>query len=111
MDLKGTTALVRGAASGLGAATTQARLADGVTVVDIDLPSSIEQVPIQDGLTFIAADVTSEDEVRAALDAVGGGGELRLVVNCAGIGPSRRILSCRGTHDLALFQRRSTSTL
>lgn len=74
MDLKGTTALVRGAAFGLGAATTQARLADGVTVVDIDLPSSIEQVPIQDGLTFIAADVTKEDEVRAALDAVGGRG-------------------------------------
>ncbi|MGO4250529.1 hypothetical protein AB4Y87_25340 [Paenarthrobacter sp. RAF54_2] len=110
MDLKGVTTLVRGAASGLGAATTQALLADGVTVVGIDLPSSIHQVPIQDGLDLCRCRRHHEDEVRAALDAVGGA-ELRLVVNCLGIGPSRRILSSRGRHDLAHFQRRPTSTL
>lgn len=104
MDLKDTTALVTGAASGLGAATVDALLARGASVVGIDLPASIKQALAKDRVTYVAADVTSEDEVRAALDAVGEG-ELRLAVNCAGIGPSRRILSSRGTHDLETFQR------
>lgn len=104
MDLKDTTALVTGAASGLGAATVNMLLERGVTVVGIDLPSSVEQATAQKGLTYVAADVTNEEEVRAALDAVGER-ELRLAVNCAGIGPSRRILSSRGLHDLELFQR------
>lgn len=104
MDLKDTTALVTGAASGLGAATVNMLLERGVTVVGIDLPSSVEQATAQKGLTYVAADVTNEEEVRAALDAVGEG-ELRLAVNCAGIGPSRRILSSRGLHDLEMFQR------
>lgn len=104
MDLKDTTALVTGAASGLGAATVNMLLDRGVTVVGIDLPSSVEQATAQKGLTYVAADVTNEEEVRAALDAVGER-ELRLAVNCAGIGPSRRILSSRGLHDLEMFQR------
>lgn len=104
MDLKDTTALVTGAASGLGAATVNMLLERGVTVVGIDLPSSVEQATAQKGLTYVAADVTNEEEVRAALDAVGER-ELRLAVNCAGIGPSRRILSSRGLHDLEMFQR------
>lgn len=102
--MKDTTALVTGAASGLGAATVDALVARGVSVVGIDLPASIEQAATKDRVTYVAADVTREDEVRTALDAVGDG-ELRLVVNCAGIGPSRRILSSKGLHDLEMFQR------
>lgn len=104
MDLKDTTALVTGAASGLGAATVDALLARGAAVVGIDLPFSIERASAKDRVTYVAADVTSEEQVRAALDAVGDG-VLRLAVNCAGIGPARRILSSKGTHDLETFQR------
>ena len=43
MEIKGTAALVTGAASGLGAATAK-RLADaGATVFGLDLPASIER--------------------------------------------------------------------
>ncbi len=49
--------------------------------------------------------MTSEEDVLTALSKVDPGHPLRLVVNCAGIAPARRILSSRGAHDLATFQK------
>jgi NAD(P)-dependent dehydrogenase (short-subunit alcohol dehydrogenase family) len=43
--------------------------------------------------------------VRAAVARAAQAGPLRTVVNCAGIGPSARILSRRGVHDLALYRK------
>ncbi|MDI5981910.1 SDR family NAD(P)-dependent oxidoreductase, partial [Amycolatopsis magusensis] len=37
--------------------------------------------------------------------AAGAGAPLRVVVNCAGVGPSARILSKKGPHDLDLFRK------
>jgi NAD(P)-dependent dehydrogenase (short-subunit alcohol dehydrogenase family) len=106
MKLTGTAAVVTGAASGLGAATARALAGRGVTVFGLDLASSIEKVTTPtEGVALAAADVTSEDEVAAALDAVRSAAEpLRVVVNCAGIAPSRRILGRDGVHDLELFR-------
>ncbi|WP_255770303.1 SDR family NAD(P)-dependent oxidoreductase [Pseudarthrobacter sulfonivorans] len=105
MDLTNTTALVTGAASGLGAATVEALLARGATVVGIDLASSIARVDATaDRVTYVPADVTDETQVTQAIAAIEDG-QLRLAVNCAGIGPAQRILSSRGAHDLETFQR------
>ena len=104
MNLDGATALVTGAASGLGAATAAALVGRGVSVVGLDLAASIERAAPVDGVRLVAADVTSEDEVRAAIASIGGG-PLRLAANCAGIAPARRILSSRGVHDLEVFRR------
>ncbi len=41
--------------------------------------------------------------MRAAVEQAAAAGPLRTVVNCAGIGPSARILGKRGVHDLALY--------
>ena len=41
----------------------------------------------------------------AALSALAATRPLRLVVNCAGIAPARRLLSSRGAHDLATFDK------
>jgi NAD(P)-dependent dehydrogenase (short-subunit alcohol dehydrogenase family) len=107
VEIQGTAALVTGAASGLGAATAQ-RLADaGATVFGLDLAQSIERVgdKAPAGVTLIATDVTSADDVQAAVDQIVASGlPLRLVVNCAGVGWAGRVLSKNGPHDLELFR-------
>lgn len=107
MQLSGSTALVTGAASGLGAATAAMLAAAGVRVIGFDLPSAVATptVPPPSGVTLVGGDVTSEDDVLAALAAIDADHPLRLVVNCAGIAPARRILSSRGAHDLATFEK------
>lgn len=105
MDITGTSAIVTGAASGLGAATAAQLIERGAKVVGIDLPGGIEKAPQVEGLTYVAADVTNEDEVRAAVARAAEIAPPRTVVNCAGIGPSARVVGRNGVHDLALFDR------
>ena len=105
MDITGTSAIVTGAASGLGAATAAQLIERGAKVVGIDLPGGIEKAPQVEGLTYVAADVTNEEQVRAAVARAAEIAPLRTVVNCAGIGPSARVVGRNGVHDLALFDR------
>lgn len=105
MEIAGITALVTGAASGLGAEIAKRLVAEGASVVGIDLAASIDKLDEQtEGVTYAVADVTDEAQVRAAI-AQAPPGALRLVVNCAGIAPAKRMLSSRGPHDLGTFQR------
>ncbi|GAA2517046.1 MAG: SDR family NAD(P)-dependent oxidoreductase [Kocuria sp.] len=105
MDITGTSAIVTGAASGLGAATAAQLIERGAEVVGIDLPGGIEKAPQIEGLTYAAADVTNEVQVRDAVATAAGIAPLRTVVNCAGIGTSARVVGKNGVHDLALFER------
>jgi NAD(P)-dependent dehydrogenase (short-subunit alcohol dehydrogenase family) len=106
MQLQDTSAIVTGAASGLGAAAAAQLAAGGATVFGLDLPSALEGAPAVEGLTYVGADVTDGDSVQAVVDAaVASGHALRTVVNCAGIGPSMRIVGRKGPHDLGLFAR------
>lgn len=103
MDLQGTSAVVTGAASGLGAATASALAGSGAHVVAIDL--NVDSLPVIEGIEYVAADVTDEAQVRAAVSRAAEAAPLRTVVNCAGIGPSARILGRSGVHDLGLFAK------
>ncbi|MFB7719415.1 SDR family NAD(P)-dependent oxidoreductase [Nocardia sp. NPDC056100] len=107
MEISGSAAIVTGGASGLGAATAK-RLADaGATVFGLDLAQSIERAgdSVPAGVTLIPTDVTSGDEVAAAVaKVVESGVPLRIVVNCAGVGWAGRIVSKHGPHDLELFR-------
>ncbi|MPY81932.1 MAG: SDR family NAD(P)-dependent oxidoreductase [Actinophytocola sp.] len=106
MDITSTAAIVTGGASGLGGATAAALAAKGASVFAFDLPAAIEQAERTEGITYVETDVTDPEQVQAAVaTAAGAGVPLRTVVNCAGIGPSARILSKKGTHDLALFRK------
>lgn len=99
--------MVTGGASGLGAATAAALAARGAVVFGLDLPAALHEAGADGpaGVTLIGADVTSDADVRAALQQVTASGvPLRVVVCCAGIGPSARILGRRGPHDLELFR-------
>ena len=106
MQLNDTAAIVTGGASGLGAATAAALADKGALVFAFDLPTAIESAPAVERVTYVAVDVTDPDQVAEAVAQVvaqAAGVPLRTVVNCAGIGPSMRILGRNGPHDLALF--------
>jgi NAD(P)-dependent dehydrogenase (short-subunit alcohol dehydrogenase family) len=103
MQLENTSAVVTGGASGLGHATATALAGRGVRVFALDLPASIESAPTVDGVTYVATDVTDPAQVAAAVEQAATAGPLRTVANCAGIGPSARILGKRGVHDLELY--------
>ncbi len=107
MQTTQTSAIVTGGASGLGAATAAALAAQGAHVFALDLAQAIEQAPQADGITYVATDVTDEEQVRAAVTRASDdpAAPLRVVVNCAGIGPSARILGKKGVHDLSLYRK------
>ena len=107
MQTANTTAIVTGGASGLGAATAAALADAGARVVALDLAAACEAAPEAPGIEYVPTDVTSEDDVRAAVAVAANdpARPLRVVVNCAGIGPSARILGRKGVHDLALYRK------
>jgi NAD(P)-dependent dehydrogenase (short-subunit alcohol dehydrogenase family) len=105
VEIAGKSALVTGGASGLGRATTELLLERGARVVVFDLPTSAgEEVARQLGpaASFVPGDVTSEEDARAAVTAAG---DLRIAVNCAGIGSGARIVGRDGPFPLDRFRR------
>lgn len=109
MDLEGRSAIVTGAAGGLGAATARHLVGIGVPTVLVDTNA--------DGLAGVTADlgalalgvtgsVLDDDAVGAAVTAARDLGVLSLVVNVAGGGIAGRTLNRDGTpHDLDAFRR------
>jgi len=103
MQLQDTTAIVTGGASGLGAATADALSAAGAKVHVFDLSSGPERHDRSDGVSYHDVDVADPSAVRDAVAEVAAGSSpLRVVVNCAGIGPSARLLGKAGPHDFDL---------
>jgi NAD(P)-dependent dehydrogenase (short-subunit alcohol dehydrogenase family) len=105
MQISDCAAVVTGGASGLGGATAAALAAKGATVFGLDLEGAVDAAPAVDGVRLLVADVTHEDQVRTALETATADLPLRIVVNCAGIGPAARVLSKSGPHDLGLFRK------
>ena len=97
MDIAGASALVTGGASGLGLATAKRLTAAGAVVTIVDLESSPGAEVAQSlGGYFVAADVTNPDQVAHAVAEAAKHGQLRVVVNCAGIAPPAKVLDREG---------------
>lgn len=103
MQIDNVTAIVTGAASGLGNATAEALAAKGARVFGLDL--DVSNAPAIDNVVYVQTDVTNEADVRNAVTLAAEQGPLRVAVNCAGIGPSARILGRSGVHDLGLYAK------
>ena len=97
MHIEGSSALVTGGASGLGLATARALAAEGAIVTIVDLPSSRgAEVAAEVGGLFAPADVTSAQEIAAAVAQASNVGPLRVVINCAGVGTASKVLDRDG---------------
>lgn len=96
----GTVAVVTGGASGLGLASAKRLLAKGVQVVIADLAGS-RGAAVADELGanahFVAADVTSADDMTAVFEAATQRGTLRSLVHCAGRGGAVRLIEKDGS--------------
>lgn len=107
MQLDGITAVITGGASGLGAATARRFAEAGARVALLDLnEAAAGEIAASLGGIGLGCDVTSEESVSEALDAVADKlGPARILVNCAGIAPAARIVGRKGPHPLADFRR------
>jgi NAD(P)-dependent dehydrogenase (short-subunit alcohol dehydrogenase family) len=106
-----TVAVVTGGGSGLGGATARRLVADGATVVIIDLegstaPALVDELNAQreGSAVFVAADVRDEAQVQAAIDRAAELGELRIAVNCAGVATPGRVIGRGGPLALDTFR-------
>jgi NAD(P)-dependent dehydrogenase (short-subunit alcohol dehydrogenase family) len=102
-------AIISGGASGLGAATAEALIAEGMAVLLADVNEEVGTATAQrlgSAATFRRTDVTDPDDVQGAVSEAAALHEegLRASVACAGIGVVGRILSKRGPHDPGLFK-------
>jgi NAD(P)-dependent dehydrogenase (short-subunit alcohol dehydrogenase family) len=101
MEVTGISAVVTGGSSGLGLATVQRLLdAGAASVVIADLSSSQGKAAAEslgERVTFVPADVRSEDEIATVFDRAVERGPLRAVVHCAGRGGAVRLVNRDGT--------------
>lgn len=100
MNLNGITALVTGGASGLGLGAAQRLVREGANVVLLGRPSSRgERAAVELGgkTVFVAGDVTSPEDVSAAVAAAEAIGPLRALVHCAGINNVVRLVGRDGS--------------
>jgi NAD(P)-dependent dehydrogenase (short-subunit alcohol dehydrogenase family) len=107
MDIKGHAAIVTGGASGLGAATAEMLASAGAKVACLDVNlAGAQAVAAKIGGIAVQCDVTSSDQAVAALaQARDKHGAARILMNCAGIGPARRIVGRDGPMPLAEFEK------
>ena len=122
MQLKDVAVLITGGGSGLGAATARAMAAKGAKIAVLDqskenaekVAAEVKGVAVHaDAVRAVVgrgvalhADVTDEEQVKAGLaKAEGAHGIARVLMNCAGIGGSQRIVGKDGVYPLAKFVR------
>lgn len=100
MDIMEQSAVVTGGASGLGKATAIALSQRGIKVMIWDRQVDASQNDA------IACDVSSDQSVEAALQqTIDSIGIPRIVVNCAGIAPARRMVNKKGVMPLSEFKQ------
>ncbi|MDY0206577.1 MAG: SDR family NAD(P)-dependent oxidoreductase [Pseudomonas sp.] len=100
--------LVTGGGSGLGEAVARHLNALGasVTIADInEATGSAVAASLGDKAQFVKTDIADEQSVQVAVDqAISTFGEIRGLINCAGIPGAERVVGKEGPHRLASFE-------
>ena len=110
MELNGSSTVVTGGASGIGAAAARQLAAKGAKVVVADLQEDAgNAVADEIGGAFCKVDVTNTDDIINAVEMATSMGPLKALVNSAGIGWAQRTVGKDGSYDsaanLEAFQR------
>lgn len=109
MKIQGKHFIITGGASGLGAAAAEYLIKSGaeVSLVDMNIEAGhalVKQLGVK--AQFFQLDVTSETQVEQFFAQIRDSAiELHGLINCAGIGPSAKVVGKEGIHDLALFNK------
>lgn len=109
MEINGHTFLVTGAASGLGFATAEMLVQAGGQVLMLDVQEEKGQNAagiLGPKAYFLLCDVRNETQVQAAVqmakEKLGG---VHGLINCAGLGPAKRVVGKEGPHPLDAFEQ------
>jgi NAD(P)-dependent dehydrogenase (short-subunit alcohol dehydrogenase family) len=107
MEVKGQAAIVTGGASGLGAACARTLAAAGARVAVFDVnDKAAAEVAIDINGIAVHCDVADSASAEAAVKKTAADhGPARILINCAGIGPAKRIVGRDGPMPLADYER------
>jgi NAD(P)-dependent dehydrogenase (short-subunit alcohol dehydrogenase family) len=105
-DLEGTSALVTGGASGLGAGTVRTLTSLGVRCTIFDRnEKGAEALAEEIGADYVSGDVTDPEDCQRAVDRAAEAGQLRITVNCAGSAKVGKVIDRHNSpHDLDAFK-------
>jgi len=109
MDIKNCVAVVTGGASGLGEATARRFLQEGarVAIFDIQEEKGVALAKeLGSNAMFVKADITDGDNTQSAINkVVDSFKRINIVVNCAGVADSGKLLGKKGPLNLAHFNK------
>jgi 3-hydroxyacyl-CoA dehydrogenase/3-hydroxy-2-methylbutyryl-CoA dehydrogenase len=109
MDIKGSVCVVTGGASGLGEATVRILISKGAKVGILDMNVQAGEALAAEfpgNAVFAKTDVTNEQDVSAALDAIERAfGTVSCALNFAGIAVATKTLGRDGPHPLDSYQK------
>jgi NAD(P)-dependent dehydrogenase (short-subunit alcohol dehydrogenase family) len=107
MNFSKALAVITGGASGLGKAVAERVIAAGGKAAILDLQEAAGQAAAKEiGASFLKCDVTMETQVVAAIDAARQAlGGINLLVNCAGIAGSGKLLGKEGPMSGDFFEK------
>ena len=112
MDLKNTTAIVTGGASGIGAASARALGARGATVIIADLNAELgEALAKEINGVFAKLDVTNSEQITEVVEHAATIAPLKALVNSAGIANGIRTIGRDGQIESAFPMDKFTAVI